>query len=110
MPFLNLSLRTKIASLMSLLVMAAVVALTSLSILRERANFEQELVEQANLFLETTSLTIRDELYRLQLDELRDVARVVSGNPDIVRFIVYDRDGKVLVDSKQPEVLFSQKL
>jgi adenylate cyclase len=107
---LNLSLRTKIAGLMSLLVMAAVLALTSLSILRERANFAQELVEQADLFLETTSFTIRDELYRLQLDELRDVAKVVSDNPDIVRFIVYDRDGKVLVDSTQPEVLFSQEL
>lgn len=107
---LNLSLRTKIAGLMSLLVLAAVLALTSLSILRERANFEQELVEQANLFLETTSLTIRDELYRLQLDELRDVARVVSSNPDITRFIIYDRDGRVLVDSTQPDAWFSQEL
>jgi len=46
----------------------------------------------------------------LLLDVLQDVAEVVSGIPDIVRFIVYDRDGKVLVDSTQPEVLFSQKL
>jgi class 3 adenylate cyclase len=106
----NLSLRTKIASLTSLLVMVTVLALTTLSILRERANFQQELVEQADLFLQTTSFTIRDELYRLQLDELRDVARVVSNNPDIVRFIVYDRDGKVLVNSTRPDDLFSQEI
>jgi class 3 adenylate cyclase len=106
----NFSLRTKIASLMSLLVLAAVLALTSLSIQRERANFKQELVEQADLFLETTSLTIRDELYRLQLDELRDVAHTVSDNPDITRFIIYDQSGKILVDSTRPDDLFSQEL
>jgi adenylate cyclase len=108
--WLNLSLRTKIAGLMSLLVLATVLALTTLSITRERANFEQELVEQADLFLQTTTFTIRDELYSLQLDELRDVARVVSTNPDIVRFIVYDREGKILVDSTRPETLFSQEI
>lgn len=105
-----LSLRTKIASLMSLLVLATVLALALLSIQRERASFQQELVEQADLFLETTSLTLRDQLYRVQLDELREVARAVSDNPDITRFIIYDQTGKVLVDSTQPEVLFSQEI
>ncbi len=99
----------KIASLMSLLVLAAVLSLTLLSILRERANFRAELENQADLLLETTSLTMRDELYKAQLDELLDVAQNVSDNPTVTEFIVYDRDGRILVDSAQA-LAFSQDI
>ncbi len=56
----RLSLQGKIVSLMSLLVTATVFALTFLSIQRERTNFQRELMEQANLLLDTMSLTLRD--------------------------------------------------
>jgi class 3 adenylate cyclase len=104
----KLSLLGKISSLMSLLVLVTVIALTSLSIQRERANFQRELLEQASLLLDTTSLSLRDPLYNLQLDELSDVAKVVSSNPDVTVFIVYDQFGKVLVDSSQAALGFSQ--
>lgn len=106
--WLNLTLGSKIASLMSGLVMVAVFTLTFLSIERERTSFRQELVEQADLFLETTALTLRDQLYRMELDELIDVARVVSDNPDVTEFVVYDANGIVLVNSAKPELRFSQ--
>jgi methyl-accepting chemotaxis protein len=106
----NLSLGSKITSLISLLVMLAVFALTFLSIQREHANFEKEQLEQADLFLETISLTIRDQLYRVQLDELLDLANLVSDNPNVNFFIIYDAEGKVLVDSRQNSALFSQKI
>jgi len=104
----KLSVQGKISSLMSLLVLATVFALTFLSIQRERANFQNELLEQANLLLDTTSLTLRDPLYNLQVDELSDVAKVVGGNSDVTVFIVYDQNGRVLVDSSQGGVSFSQ--
>lgn len=104
----KLSLQGKIAGLMSLLVTATVVALTFLSIQRERANFQSELLEQANLLLDTTSLTLRDSLYTLRIDELNDAARVISRNRDVTSFIVYDREGKILVDSSQRGLIFSQ--
>lgn len=88
--------------------MAAVVALSVVSIERERANFRRELVSKADLFLETTSLTLRDSLYRLQLDELNDLARAVSDNEDVVSFIVYDQKGRILVDSTRPALAFAQ--
>jgi adenylate cyclase len=105
---LKLSLQGKIVGLTSLLVMAAVFALTFLSIQRERANFQSELYEQANLLLDATSLTLRDQLYRLQIDELNDMANVISRNPDVTVFIVYDQNGRVLVDSSREGLLFSQ--
>jgi hypothetical protein len=51
---------------------------------------------------------LRDPLYNLQLDELSDVAKVVGSSPDVTVFIVYDQDGKVLVDSSQAALGFSQ--
>jgi len=104
----NLSLQGKIVSLMSLLVTGTVFALTFLSIQRERLNFQSELMEQANLLLDTLSLTLRDPLYNLQVDELNDAAKVVSSNPDVTIFIVYDLTGRVLVDSSQQGLVFSR--
>jgi len=101
-------LQVKIASLVSLLVLATVFSLTFLSIQRERSNFQKELMEQAHLLLDTISLTLRDPLYNLQVDELSDVAKVVASNPDVTIFIVYDQSGKVLVDSSQRTPGFSQ--
>ena len=108
--WLNLTLGSKIAALMCILVMLAVFALTFLSIVRERASFRRELVNQADLLLETTALTIRDQLYLLELDELIDVAKVVSNNPNVTIFTVYDAKGIVLVDSSRPELIFSQSV
>jgi len=107
--WLNLPLGSKIASLMSLLVLLTIIALTFISIQREQANFEKELAEKADLFLETTSLGIRDQLYRLQLDELVEISNSVRDNPDIDFFIIYDATGKVLVDSRQTSVMFAQE-
>jgi class 3 adenylate cyclase len=105
----NLSLGSKIASLMSLLVTLAVLSLSYVSIVRERANFEKDLEEQAELFLEATSLNIRDQLYLGQIDELLDLARLISDNQDIVFFIVYDAQGRALVDSREESMLFSNQ-
>jgi adenylate cyclase len=104
----NLSLAGKIVGLVSLLVLATVLALTSLSIQRERENFRKELLEQANMLLDATSLTIRDQLYGLQIDEINDVARVVSKSPDVTQFVVYDERGRVLADASGTRSIYSQ--
>jgi class 3 adenylate cyclase/uncharacterized membrane protein affecting hemolysin expression len=105
----DLPVASKMASLMSLLVLVSVLAVTLVSILRERENFRAELENQADLLLETTSLTMRDELYKVQLDELLDVSRNVSDNPNVTDFIVYDREGRILAHSAQ-ELAFSQEI
>jgi adenylate cyclase len=104
----SLSLAGKIVGLVSLLVLATVLALTSLSIQRERENFRKELLEQANMLLDATSLTIRDQLYGLQIDEINDVARVVSKSPDVTQFVVYDTRGRVLADASGTRSIYSQ--
>lgn len=106
----NLSLRVKIGLLTSVLVVATVLALTALSIRREQENFQQALLSQASLFLQTIGFTLRDPLYQLQMDELLDIARIVGENPSINDLIVYDAAGKILVDSSEPRPVFAQEV
>ncbi len=106
----NLALGSRLAILASLLVMVVVLALTFLSIRREQISFRQDLEEHTSLLLETLPLTMRDQLYRLELDELLDIARVVSQSEDVVLFIVYDRQGAILVDASLPDPVFSQEI
>ena len=60
------------------------------------------------MLLDATSLTIRDQLYRFQIDELSDVALVVSKSPDVTEFVVYDERGRVLADASGTRSIFSQ--
>ncbi len=106
----DLPLRLKISALMSLLVTGAVLGLTFISIERERANFRQELVEQADLFLKTSAQALRDSLYLLELDELTDVARAARDNPDVTVFTVFDSKARILVDSTDLNKRFSQEI
>lgn len=106
----DLPLGSKIASMMSLLVMLAVFSLTLLSIQRERASFRSELLEQADLYLETSSFTLRDSLYNTKLDDIFYISSIAKRNESINAFIVYDKEGKVLVDSRKEGVVFSQQV
>ncbi len=105
----NISLRTKIAGLFSFLTVSAVFTLTVISIQLEREYFRKDLENQADLLLETTSLSLRDPLYRLQLDELSDLSRALSDNADVVFFITYDSQGRVLTDSRNAALEFSRE-
>ena len=108
--WVNLPLGSKIASFTSILVVASILALTLLTILREREYFRLELEAQANLLLNTLPLTIRDQLYRMELDELVDIAKVVGKNQNIEQFIIFDENGVVLVNSTQADLSFSQSI
>lgn len=103
------SLGVKLVGLTSTMAIVVVLALTSLSIYRERWNFRQDLINRTNLLLRTSAYSIRDPLYQLKIDELADYARIVDENPEVTLFIVYDAEGKILVDSNVPEtIIFSQ--
>ncbi len=106
----NLPLGSKLTGLASLLVLLAVVGLTSLTVYRERVSFRTEMEGQATLLLETLPLTMRDQLYRLEVSKLVEVAEVVSANPRLTNFFVYDAAGVVLVDAALDQPTFSQEI
>ncbi|MBN2002631.1 MAG: HAMP domain-containing protein [Anaerolineae bacterium] len=106
-PWRDFPIGSKLAMLTSLLVVVVVVALTVWSIQRERTSFRQELEQKAALLLDTLPLTLRDQLYLLQVDELLDVASAIAENENVTLFIIYDRNGSVLVDANVG-VVFTQ--
>ena len=95
----NLTLRSKIALFTSIMVGLSLLTLTVITILQERTYSEQELEDQARLLLGTLPYSIRDELYFVELDELRDVAEKIGESKGVDRFVIYDRDGVALADS-----------
>jgi diguanylate cyclase (GGDEF)-like protein len=102
------SLARGIGVRMGLLAVAAILVLTIVSAQREREYSRVGLSRQAEIIVETTALSIRDELYSLKIDELRDLANKLDGNDEITLFIAYDKNGKILVDSRTKEMIFSQ--
>jgi len=106
--WLNLPLRYKIAGLISILVMAAILVLTVLTVNRERQYFRQELENQADLLLDTLPLTLENPLYSKDQAALLDIARVVSQNRDVDQVVIYEFTGLVLVDSAQPDLVLSK--
>ncbi len=75
---------------------------------RERDYSQQDLSKQAEIVLKTTAIAMRDELYSLKIDELRDLANKIDENDEITLFIVYDKNGKMLVDSRTSGWIFTQ--
>lgn len=93
---------------MGILTVAAILVLTYTYTEREREYSQKDLSKQAEIVLETTAITMRDELYSLEIDELQDLAKKLDENHEITLFIAYDKNGKVLVDSTVPGLSFSQ--
>lgn len=104
------AIAVKLTVMIGLLMMAAIFSLTHLTTLRERENFHQELEAQARLLLDTLPLTLRDPLYRLEIDELQDAANVVSENTQITQFVVYDAQGATLVSAHEETPAFTQEV
>ncbi len=104
------SIAVKLAVMIGLLIMAVIFSLTHLTTLRERESFHQELEAQARLLLDTLPLTLRDPLYRLEIDELQDAANAVGENEQITQFVVYDAQGAILVSARDKTPAFAQQV
>ena len=82
-------------------VVIVMLALAPLDIRRERAAFRETLNQRAARMASPLSDVMADSTYFLDVDDLGDLAKVVRGAQDIEYVVVFDRDGKVLVDSEQ---------
>jgi methyl-accepting chemotaxis protein len=105
----DLPLASKIALLASLLVVVVILGLSALNIQRERLGYQRDLELQATLLMDTLPLTLRDQLYLMELDELQNVANEVGSNPNVTQFRVFSRSGILLVDSDSDTPLFEQE-
>jgi signal transduction histidine kinase len=105
----DMPLASKIALLASLLVVLVILGLSSLNIQRERVGYREDLESQVTILMDTLPLTLRDQLYLMEVDELQDIATEISDNPDVTQFRVFSAEGVLIVDSASDEPLFEQE-
>ena len=106
--WLKPSLARRIGIRMSLLAVTAIFLLTYQYVQQERASSREELFTQAELVLKTTALTIRDPLNAVKVEELNDLVSKMDENPAVTLLVIYDKDGKILADSRNTKPASSQ--
>lgn len=101
------SLSLKLTLVTTSLVIAAVGSTTVLSIQREQRSFRAELEQQANLLLNTLDVTLRDPLYRLDIDLLTDFMGTLGQNQEFVSSgYLYDERGRLLANAESREPIY----
>ena len=84
------------------LVIALLMASTTiLDIRRTRAIFREGLEQRAHLLAETLNDVLADPLYFAEVDDLGDIAKVISSEPEVKFVRVFGADGRLLVDTEQ---------
>ncbi|MGD1931407.1 MAG: ATP-binding protein [Leptolyngbyaceae cyanobacterium] len=88
---------------MSGLAVAAVLVVSGFSLVRERANFREELEQQAKLLLDTLSVASRDALYFNQFEDasqiVNNLGQDFQNEQSIVMARLYQTDGRILADA-----------
>ena len=97
------SLTNKLTVAMSGLAVGAVLIVSGLGLLRERANFHRELEQQAELMLESLSVASSDALYFKQFEEASEVIHNLGNRFQNKQLLVmarlYQTDGRILADA-----------
>ena len=107
--FRDLPLRNKIALFTGLVLGVSLFTLTIITIKLEETYSKNELRDQASILLRTLPYSMRDELYFVALDELKDVTAQVVDGKLLTRFIIYDRTGIILADSENIDTMPSKE-
>ena len=94
-PILTISIGATIALLIA--------AITWLDINRERAFTHDQFEQRGLLLVSTLADVMADPLYFSDVDSLRDIARSVGGQPDLVYVRVFKPDGRLLVNEESSE-------
>ncbi|MGC9523939.1 MAG: ATP-binding protein [Limnospira sp.] len=87
------------------LVIIVVASVTWLSLRRQQQTFKQELEQQAEILLETLSVTSADSLYFLDVSFLKELMEQLGTAQILVSGNIYDKDGRILADAYERDVL-----
>ena len=92
------SVRRKLTVAVTLLVIAAVTVVTTLSIQRERATFRSELNQQADAILHALAASWENDIIRLNIDSLDDAIDAIPDAAGLQELRAYDAQGRVIAD------------
>nr|WP_293103256.1 sensor histidine kinase [Okeania sp. SIO2F4] len=84
---------------MTSLVVIVVAGVTWLSVYRQQQNFSNELKQQAEILLNTLSITVRDSLYKLDADFMEEIMEQLGEDKVLAAGRIYDKDGRIVADA-----------
>ncbi|MGD1711836.1 ATP-binding protein [Dapis sp. BLCC M172] len=90
---------------MTSLVVIVVAGVTWLSVYRQQQNFYNELEQQAEILLNTLSVTVRDSLYKLDADFMEEIMEQLGEDKVLAAGRIYDKDGRIVADAYGQDVL-----
>ncbi|NEN88788.1 MAG: PAS domain S-box protein [Okeania sp. SIO3H1] len=99
------SLATKLTLAMTGLVVVVVAGVTWLSVHRQQQNFRTELEKQAEILLNTISITVRDSLYRLDADFMEEIMEQLGEDQVLAAGRIYEKEGRIVADAYGEDVL-----
>lgn len=99
------SLASKLTLAITTLVVGVVASVTMLSLYREQQTFRKELEQQAELLLETLSVTTADSLYLLDADFLEEIMEQLGEDEILAAGRVYGQEGRIIADAYSNSVL-----
>lgn len=105
--WVNRPLRQRLTVFAITLVALAALIISMANIRREISTYNAQIEDQAALFLNTLAYSMRDSLYRLEVDELNDLARVIALEDNFTELRVFDGRGFVIADANVSGLLFS---
>ncbi|MCL4263245.1 MAG: response regulator [Anaerolineae bacterium] len=100
-------LALKLTLIITFIIVVVVTAITTLTVRRERQNFQRELEQQAELLLNTLAASGADALYFLEADFLSDLMLDLGQFEVVTHGRYYDRDGRVIADATNPDARFN---
>jgi PAS domain S-box-containing protein len=99
------SLATKLTLVMTTLVIVAVASVTMLSLHREQQTFRKELEQQAEILLNTLTVTTADPLYILDADFLEEIMEQLGRDKVLIAGKIYEKEGRLIADAYSDSVL-----
>ncbi|NEP07129.1 MAG: cell wall metabolism sensor histidine kinase WalK, partial [Okeania sp. SIO4D6] len=87
------------------LVVMVVAGVTWLSVHRQQQNFRTELEKQAEILLNTISITVRDSLYKLDADFMEEIMEQLGEDEVLAAGRIYEKDGRIVADAYGKDVL-----
>ena len=108
---LPIPLAAKLTLVMTGLVIISIGSATSVSLVRNRTIFRQELEQQAEVLLNTLSISTADSLYFGDAELLDDIIDELTVRKTLLSSLAYNRDGRIIANTEtQGQHAFSLKI
>lgn len=107
---LKLNLAQKYGFVFSLIIFFVVISLTFINILSQEKILKDRLFDEATSVITVLESALAEELFSLQINEVRQHLQHVRANPEVIYTFVYDEYGRIISDGTNRDLFRHQIL